>query len=53
MSESGTRDRLRNDLVLLLDVYPGDECADGVMEGADAMRIRRVVFFHFSLQQLS
>lgn len=38
MSESGTRDRLHNDLVLLLDVYPGDEYDDGMMEGVAAMK---------------
>lgn len=38
MSEGGTRDRLRNDLVLSVHTYLGDEYANGETEGLIAMR---------------
>lgn len=38
MSDSGTRDRLRNDLVLSAHAYLGDECANGETEILIAMR---------------
>lgn len=38
ISEGGTRDRLRDELVLLLHAYLGDEYADGETEGNTAMK---------------
>lgn len=45
ISDGGTRDRLRNDFVLLLHAYVDDEYADGETEVVAA------VFNQFSWQQ--